>query len=50
MKNRPFSYWQNVATTYKTRVSLTGDGIVRVSRKNATSYNIENLKKVSRDK
>ena len=35
--------------TDETRARLTGDGIVRVL-KNGTRYNVENLKKVSRDK
>ena len=36
--------------TGETRVSLTSGGIVGVLRKNGTWYNVENLKKVSREK
>ena len=50
IKNEPFNYWQNMVFTDKARVRLTGDGTVRVLRKNGTKYNVENLKKVSRDK
>ena len=33
MKNKPFSYWQNVVLNDETHVRITSDGIVRVSRK-----------------
>ena len=45
MENEPFSYWQNVVFSDENRVRSTSDGIVRVSRKNGTRYNVEKLKK-----
>ena len=42
MKNRPFSYWQDVVFTDETRVRQIRDAIVR---KKETRYNVENLEK-----
>ena len=49
IKNRPFSYWQNVVFTDETRVRLTSDGIVRVLRKNGTRYNVDTGEAVLRN-
>ena len=50
MKNKTFSYWQNVVFTDETLVRLPSDGFLTVLRKIGTRNNVENLKKVSRDK